>query len=119
MCAIWETVGTQRNLIGRIKEMNLIAREFSFITPEAMGGKDTYERVCGLVGLEPVPVGYGLVHCIDKDDGDKHYTLVTTDVDYLRGLVGKPQRQRQGLEIPPWQFPLRREGWPDEWIKGH
>jgi hypothetical protein len=98
--------------------MKLVPLEHSFITPTALGGLDLYKQFCDLVGLIPVPNGYGVLHCIDKDDAKKHWTLVTTDVDYVRGLIGKPLR-KGGFKIPPGKFRLRREGWPDEWIKGH
>ena len=64
-----------------------------------------------------MPNGYGALHCIDTDDGDTHCTLVTTDVDYVRGLIGKPLLK--AFKIPAGKFRLRRKGWPDEWIKGH
>jgi hypothetical protein len=97
--------------------MKLVPCEHSFITPEALGGQETYKRLCGLVGLTPVPNGYGALHCIDKDDANKHWTLVTTDVEFVRGLVGR--EISKALQVPAGKFRLRREGWPDEWIKGH
>jgi hypothetical protein len=87
--------------------MKFLISEHSFITPEALGGKG-YREFCRLAELEPLPFGYGVLHCIEEDDANKHWTLVTTDVDYVRSLVSQPILQ--GVEID--RFRIQRGRWP-------
>ncbi|MGK5531545.1 hypothetical protein [Streptomyces sp. URMC 129] len=90
----------------------MIIREFSYITPDAFGGRKRYRQACRAAGLDPVPGGYGLLHTEDDDGG--HFSLVTTDVTYVQMLVATPPQMRAELVIPPEKFAVR-EGWPDEW----
>ena len=66
--------------------MKLVIREHSLITPEDLGGSESYRNS----DLPPILFGYGVLHCIEEDDAKKHWTLVTTDVEYLRRLVSQP-----------------------------
>ena len=94
--------------------MKLVMREHSLITPEDLGSEG-YREFCLLAELAAVPSGYGVLHCIEEDDANKHWTLVTTDVDYVRRLVSEPMLER--FEIPIDKFRIQLGGWPDEWIK--
>ena len=69
--------------------MKLEIREQSFITPEALG-REGYGKFCLMAQLAAIPFGYGVLHCIEEDDAKKHWTLVTTDVEYMRSLVSQP-----------------------------
>jgi hypothetical protein len=92
--------------------MKLEILEHSFITPEALGGEG-YRKFCRLAELDAIPFGYGVLHCIQEDDANKHWTLVTTDVEYARSLVNQPILQ--GFQID--RFRIQRGRWPDEWPK--
>ena len=96
--------------------MRLLIREHSLITAEALGGEG-YRKFSRLAELDAIPFGYGVLHCIEEDDAQKHWTLVTTDVDYVRRLVSQPRFE--GFKIPIDRFRMQQGGWPDEWIKGH
>jgi hypothetical protein len=65
--------------------MRLLIREHSLITPEDLGGEG-YRKFCrfGRAGRHP---GCGVLHCSEEDDANKHWTLVTTDLEYVRNLV--------------------------------
>ena len=73
--------------------MKLVMREHSFITPEALG-HEGYRQFCLLAELDAIQFGYGVLHCIEDDDANKHWTLVTTDVEYMRRLVSEPMLER-------------------------
>ena len=94
--------------------MRLKIREHSFITPEALG-HEGYRKFCLLAELHAIQFGYGVLHCIEEDDANKHWTLVTTDVDYVRSLVRQPMLQEFEID----RFRIQRGRWPDEWIKGN
>ena len=97
--------------------MKLVITEHSLITHEALGGvKVTGNSVCWQ-SWHAIPFGYGVLHCIEEDDANKHWTLVTTDVEYMRSLVSQPISE--GFEIPIDRFRIQLGRWPDEWIKGH
>ena len=64
-------------------------REHSFITPEDLGSEG-YRQFCLMAELDAIQFGYGVLHCIEEDYPNKHWTLVTTDVDYVRSLVSQP-----------------------------
>ena len=81
-----------------------------------MGGEG-YRKFCRLAELEAIPFGYGVLHCIEEDDAKKHWTLVTTDVEYIRSLVSQPISER--FEIPIDKFRIELGGWQDGWIKEH
>ena len=92
--------------------MKLEMREHSFITPEALGSEG-YRDFCLMAELVAIPSGYGVLHCIGDDDAKKHWTLVTTDVEYMRRLVSEPMLE--SFEID--KFRIQLGVWPDEWIK--
>ena len=92
--------------------MKLEIREHSFITPEALG-REGYGKFCLLAELDAIPFGYGVLHCTQEDDASKHWTLVTTDVEYVRSLLSQPMLQ--GFEIG--RFRIQLGAWPDEWTK--
>lgn len=91
----------------------LYAVERSFLTPDELG-RD-YRRVCRVAGLHPIRAGYGLIHA--QDARGKHYTLMTSDVEYVRALASAPGEVLAGLTLSAGNFPRYREGWPDEWLK--
>lgn len=94
--------------------MSFTPREYSFATPQDLGGKAPYRIFCSVVGLEPVEGGYGFLH--GEYDRGRRATRVTTDVDYLRMLVEAEGADALGdLELPADKFPMERDGWPDEW----
>jgi hypothetical protein len=95
--------------------MKLVITEHSLITPEDLGGEG-YRKFCLLAELDAIPFGYGVLHCIEENDAKNHWTLVTTDVEYMRRLVSQPISE--GFEIPISKFRIELGGWPDEWIKG-
>ncbi|MFJ9161233.1 hypothetical protein ACIRPS_31035 [Streptomyces griseoviridis] len=90
---------------------NTVAREFSFLTPDDLGGTDKYEKFCTRTGLDPIPGGYGCIHAVR---GDERVSLLTTDVEYVRLLVSATPEARAGLRTPPQTY-LERDGWPDQW----
>ena len=66
------------------------------------------------VGLEERE--HGMLFCVDEDG--KRWTAVTDDADYVRLIraaceVDLPANT--DLELPLDKFPIRREGWPDDW----
>ena len=96
--------------------MRFLIREHSFITPEALGSEG-YREFCLMADLSSTPFGYGVLHCIEEDDANKHWTLVTADVDYVRRLVSQPIFE--GVELQIDKFWIQQGGWPDRWIKGN
>lgn len=95
-------------------------REFSYVTPGDLGGIEKFENVCAMAGLDPaggpnpLVVGYGFLHC--ADESGKHWTLVG-DPEYVRTLeAGASAGVLSSLSIAEDQFPLKRTGWPDEWV---
>lgn len=97
--------------------MALTPREFSFATPEDLGGDRTYQRLCRAANLDPIPGGWGLLHCTRNEDGAR-VTLATRDVDYVRLLAtGAKVNAIVGLAIPDGKFTEQRDGWPDpDWL---
>ena len=91
----------------------LTPREFAFATPQDLGGVADYRQFCESVGLEPIAEGWGFLHC--EDEKGHHVTLLTPDVEYQRMLISAPASLRVGLQVPAGKYPLRRNGWPDEW----
>jgi hypothetical protein len=55
---------------------------------------------------------HGMLLCIDATGA--RCTLVG-DADYVRLLMEAPEGVRSDLAIPPGKFPVRREGWPEDW----
>lgn len=91
--------------------MNFTPLRYSLATPADFGGTAGYQRFCRAVGLDAISGGWGFLHCED-DVGDR-WTLLTTDVGYLRMLArAGPAR----LDIPAGKFPRWREGWPEDWV---
>lgn len=91
------------------------AREFALLTPEDLGGEANYRAACVGANLDPIPGGYGLLMAIDGQG--RRYTLMTTDVEYVR-MVAEASTSPAilaGVELPPDKF-LRRDGWPDDWV---
>ncbi|MBB5494702.1 hypothetical protein HNR07_005839 [Nocardiopsis metallicus] len=91
----------------------LYAVERSFLTPDELG-RD-YRRVCRVAGLHPTREGYGLIHA--RNTQGERYTLMTSDVEYVRTLAGAPGAVLEGLKLSAGKFPRYRRGWPDEWLK--
>lgn len=98
--------------------MALTPREFSFATPADLGGFRNYQRLCQVAKLEPIPGGWGLLHCTHNDTGAR-VTLATEDVDYVRLLAtGAKTDAIAGLMIPEGKFTQQRDGWPDpDWLR--
>ena len=94
-------------------------RELAFLTPTDLGGAANYQRFCLTAGLLPLPDGYGLVTVVDKY-GD-HYTLVTSDVDFVRAIARATQTGvTAGMPVPiysPNRIWMIRPGWPQEWTE--
>ncbi|HEX2298489.1 MAG TPA: hypothetical protein VHH34_08240 [Pseudonocardiaceae bacterium] len=98
--------------------MALTPREFSFATPADLGGTANYRRLCQVARLDPIPGGWGLLHCTRNDNGAR-VTLATEDVDYVRLLATGAKRDAiAGLTIPDGKFTQQRDGWPDpDWLR--
>jgi len=96
-------------------------KEFSFITPEAIGS--SYEEMCDIAGLPATEHGWGLLHC--NDDDDVHWTQVTDDPQRLRdwlatgsGVEVNDRHWPPGsppADLPKEMFLAGRRGWPHEW----
>lgn len=94
--------------------MTYTAREYAFATPKDLGGTGAYRRFCRAAGLVESSAGWGMLFVTDEDG--KHWTTITSDVEYVRLLVeGENAGALAELEIPPDKFSRVREGWPDEW----
>jgi hypothetical protein len=92
--------------------MALQGKEHAFATKKHLGAM-RYEGLCRLLRLPPTESGYGLIMVLD-DDG-KRWTVVTDDMTYFEMLV-EGNTSSVGLPaIPPEKFPVKREGWPDDW----
>ncbi|WP_433860350.1 hypothetical protein [Streptomyces kronopolitis] len=91
------------------------AREFAFATAADLGGRDQYTAWCAAAGLPAVDGGYGIIMATDAFG--RRVTKLTTDVEYLRGLVAgsKVPGLLANMEVPPGVFTQERDGWPDEW----
>lgn len=98
--------------------MALTPREFSFATPADLGSR-RYRRLCRVARLDPIPEGWGLLHCTRNHDGAR-VTLATEDVEYVRLLAtGARTNALGGLTIPQGKFTQQRDGWPDpDWLAG-
>jgi hypothetical protein len=116
----------------------MAVREWSLLTPDDADldlDARSYRRLCRSIGLDPIPGGYGFLHCQDEDG--KHWTRATRDVEWLRLLVaaGEPGEgvdddgvTRAAVIWPKDfdintilaenndKFPLIMQGWPDEWL---
>ena len=90
--------------------------EYAMLTPEEMGSRSAYRKTCERAGLVKRRFGYGVLMC--RDEQGKHWTLVG-DPEYTRTLVAASDLSDRsllaGLEIPEDKYPIKREGWPDEW----
>ena len=91
-------------------------QQHSFPLHQSDGAQELSEFFL-LANLSPTAFGYGVLHCIEEDDAQKHWTLVTTDVEYVRRLVRRPISE--GFEIPVDKFRIQLGGWPEMKIKGH
>lgn len=90
------------------------AKEFSTVDPQHMGGMLNYLALCRTVGLEPIPGGYGFMHCLD-DDG-AHWTLVTTDLEFHKLWIARMMSHHpRAVEEVVGKYSISRAGWPDEW----
>jgi hypothetical protein len=77
-----------------------------------------YPDACRFFGLEPSPMGYGLLHCLD--DAGQRVTRATEDVEYVRMIASRiGTATLEGLEVPATKFPVNRAGWPEDWIEEH
>ncbi|MGW6897545.1 hypothetical protein [Streptomyces sp. NBC_01727] len=91
----------------------LTPQGIAFATPADLGDLENYLNFCLTAGLDPAPDGYGLLLVTDEE-GNKR-TLVTSDVEYVRAIVGATPEVLNGLELPEEKF-LVRDGWPDSWV---
>ena len=93
--------------------MTMTPREYSFATVEALGNESRYRHFCERARLDPRAEGWGLLHCEDHDG--ERWTLAG-DPEYMRTLVaGQDAGRLVELQVPRDRFPVKREGWPDEW----
>lgn len=92
----------------------LTAREYAFLTPEALGDEAAYRKVCSAAAVDPIPAGYGLVYTEDRDG--RRWTLFTEDVTFAHMYADAEAEALAGLEVPAEKFPIARPGWPDDWV---
>jgi hypothetical protein len=91
----------------------LVAREYAVLSPRTLG--KAYGHVCRVIGLEPTPTGWGMIHAIDEAEGTR-WTLATSDVEYVAALAANAANMDlAGMDLPGEKFPWRRKGWPDDW----
>ena len=97
----------------------LTPKEFVIATPTEISDlgeieEAVYRQLCEVGDLEPVPGGYGMLLAVEVDSGAR-FTLVTTDIEYVRALGEADAETMAGLVIPPEKF-VQRVGWPDDWF---
>lgn len=97
--------------------MSLMPREFSFATPSDLGGMANYQLFCRIADLEPIDGGWAFLHCVDETG--KRITAVTSDISYQQMLVtaAATPDALASLEIPATKYPMKCDGWPDEWVQ--
>lgn len=90
--------------------------ESALLTPLDLGSFAIYKQVAKRAGLNSRNrTGYGLLLCRDRHE--QRWTLITEDVEYVRALrAAAASGVLAGMEIPKEKFPLKRSGWPDDWI---
>ena len=55
---------------------------------------------------------HGLLLC--TDERGERWTVIG-DAEYVRTLADAPQHVLADLNLPAGLFPVKRQGWPDDW----